>query len=212
MLYAPPISTDLHFQRATQLTPYYGQLDGQKSTHPPHFYPSFPPPLPSTQSPSPVQMQFAGPPSSVGTFTGHDGLQRDSERPIRAPVTHPYACLNKKKQSTERRRKMFHHVLEKAIFAPHEIASMGSPHRRTIYTASLEAHIDRLHEQLLSLSLFPVAFGKLQPYHGLNSKTAKSMVSGLHHDGLDLKLKICELERANRDLEDCLLSLSITAK
>lgn len=50
---------------------------------------------------------------------------------------------------------------------------MGAPHRRTIYTASLEAHVDRLHEQLLGLSLFPVPFEKLEPYRGLNSKTAK---------------------------------------
>ena len=50
---------------------------------------------------------------------------------------------------------------------------MGAPHRRTIYLASLEAHIDRLHEQLLSYSLAPVPFEKLEPYRGLNAKTAK---------------------------------------
>lgn len=56
---------------------------------------------------------------------------------------------------------------------------MGAPHRRTIYTASLEAHVDRLHEQLLGLSLFPVPFEKLEPYRGLNSKTAKVCIAAL---------------------------------
>ena len=50
---------------------------------------------------------------------------------------------------------------------------MGAPHRRTIYIASLEAHVDRLHAQLLSIGLYPIPFDKLEPYRGLNSKTAK---------------------------------------
>lgn len=50
---------------------------------------------------------------------------------------------------------------------------MGAPHRRTIYIASLEAHVDRLHAQLLSMGLYPIPFEKLEPYKGLNSKTAK---------------------------------------
>ena len=50
---------------------------------------------------------------------------------------------------------------------------MGAPHRRTIYTASLEAHIDRLHEQLYSFGAAPVTEEALEPYRGLNAKTAK---------------------------------------
>lgn len=50
---------------------------------------------------------------------------------------------------------------------------MRAPDRRKIYTASLEAHVDRLHAQLLEYKLYPVPFKKLDPYHGLNSKTAK---------------------------------------
>lgn len=50
---------------------------------------------------------------------------------------------------------------------------MGAPQRRTIYTASLEAHIDKLHAQLLSYALFPVPFEKLDCFRGLNTKTAK---------------------------------------
>lgn len=54
---------------------------------------------------------------------------------------------------------------------------MGAPHRRTIYMASLEAHVDRLHAQLLSIGFFPVDFEKLEPFKGLNSKTAKVSLS-----------------------------------
>ncbi|KAI8980658.1 hypothetical protein BD414DRAFT_492884 [Trametes punicea] len=129
---------------------------------------------------------------------------------VRGSIAHPYARLYNRKQAAGKRRKMWNHALEKMLFTPQEISTMGAPHRRTIYTASLEAHVDRLHEQLLGLSLFPVPFEKLEPYRGLNSKTAKSMVSGLHHDAAELKLKILELERANRDLEER-LNLSSTS-
>lgn len=96
-------------------------------------------------------------------------------------------------------------------------STMGAPHRRTIYMASLEAHIDRLHNHLLSFGLYPVPFSRLEPYRGLNSKTAKvrqlrrmfitifphelviqSMVSGLQHDATQSKLKLLELDRAVR--------------
>jgi len=54
---------------------------------------------------------------------------------------------------------------------------MGAPHRRTIYIASLEAHVDRLHAQLLDIGLFPIPFDKLDPFKGLNSKTAKVILN-----------------------------------
>jgi len=50
---------------------------------------------------------------------------------------------------------------------------MGAPHRRTIYIATLEAHIDCLHAQLLAIGLYPVPFERLEPFKGLNCKTAK---------------------------------------
>ena len=50
---------------------------------------------------------------------------------------------------------------------------MGAQERRKIYLASLEAHIDQLHEQLLSYSLAPVPLEMLVPYGGLNKQTAK---------------------------------------
>ncbi|KAH9944082.1 uncharacterized protein BXZ73DRAFT_6293, partial [Epithele typhae] len=110
----------------------------------------------------------------------------------------PYARLHLKKQGTGKRRKMWNHALEKSLFSPQEISSMGAPHRRTIYAASLEAHIDRLHEQLNQCGdSFQAASGaELRPYHGLNAKTAKSMVSGLHHDWQDIKMMLLELDRA----------------
>ncbi|RDX52083.1 hypothetical protein OH76DRAFT_1401000 [Lentinus brumalis] len=123
---------------------------------------------------------------------------------VKGPITHPYARLYSKKHSAGKRRKMWNHTLEKLVFTPQEIATMGAPHRRTIYLASLEAHIDRLHEQLLGYSLAPVPFEQLEPYRGLNAKTAKSMVSGLQHDAGEIKLKILELERANKTLEQTL--------
>lgn len=54
---------------------------------------------------------------------------------------------------------------------------MGAPNRRSIYVASLEAHVDSLHAQLLTLGLYPVPFEKLERYRGLNSKTAKVRLS-----------------------------------
>ncbi|KAI0931957.1 hypothetical protein AcW2_000721 [Taiwanofungus camphoratus] len=121
----------------------------------------------------------------------------------RAGLAHPYARLYTKKDG-KKRRKMWNHALEKAIFTPHEISTMSAPHRRTIYTASLEAHIDRLHAQLLGYALFPVPFEKLECFHGLNSKTAKSMVSGLYHDASELRMKILELERSSQGIRNML--------
>ena len=64
-------------------------------------------------------------------------------------------------------------VLPTVIKRPFFRSTMGAPHRRTIYIASLEAHIDRLHNQLLGIGLYPIPFERLEPYRGLNSKTAK---------------------------------------
>ncbi|EPT03951.1 hypothetical protein FOMPIDRAFT_1114501 [Fomitopsis schrenkii] len=111
--------------------------------------------------------------------------------------SHPYARIYTRKEGAKR-RKMWNHAHEKSLFTPQEISTMGAPHRRTIYTASLEAHIDRLHAQLLGYALFPVPFEKLESFRGLNTKTAKSMVAGLHRDANELRMKRLELERAVR--------------
>ncbi|KAM6498171.1 hypothetical protein JOM56_006119, partial [Amanita muscaria] len=115
--------------------------------------------------------------------------------PSRVNIQHPYARLFAKKDEVKR-RKIWNHALEKSLFTPYELSTLGAPHRRTIYTSSLEAHIDRLHAQLLELGFWPVAFSELEPYKGLNTKTAKSMVASLQHDASVAKLKLLELERA----------------
>ncbi|KIP12442.1 hypothetical protein PHLGIDRAFT_38524, partial [Phlebiopsis gigantea 11061_1 CR5-6] len=113
-------------------------------------------------------------------------------------LAHPYARIYAKKAAapSAKRRKMWNHALEKSLFTPEEIANMGAPNRRAIYTASLEHHIDRLHAQMLVLGIYPVPLKALDQYRGMNSKTAKSMVAGLHKDACDLKTQRMELERA----------------
>lgn len=132
---------------------------------------------------------------------------QSSSRRLR--IAHPYARLLAKKDDTKRRR-IWNHALEKFIFNPYELSTLGAPHRRTIYLASLEAHIDKLHAQLLEMGCCPVSVAELEPFRGLNSKTAKSMVSSLQHEVSVARLKLLELERANAELE-CLLQKSETA-
>ncbi|KAK2461865.1 hypothetical protein APHAL10511_006328 [Amanita phalloides] len=121
----------------------------------------------------------------------------------RINVAHPYARLFAKKDEVKR-RKIWNHALEKSIFSPYELSTLGAPHRRTIYMSSLEAHIDCLHDQLLQIGFWPVAFSELEPYKGLNAKIAKSMVANLQHDASVAKLKLLELERANEELMNIL--------
>ncbi|KJA18099.1 hypothetical protein HYPSUDRAFT_120907, partial [Hypholoma sublateritium FD-334 SS-4] len=113
----------------------------------------------------------------------------------RTQIAHPYVRLLSKKDEVKH-RKAWNHALEKSIFDPMELSTIGAPQRRKIYTASLEVHIERMHAQLLDLGWWPVAYETLDPFKGLNSKTAKSMVSGLQHDASVFKLKLLETERA----------------
>ncbi|KAL0945155.1 hypothetical protein HGRIS_004307 [Hohenbuehelia grisea] len=119
-------------------------------------------------------------------------------------IAHPYARLFAKKD--DKHRKIWSHALEKSIFTPHEVSTLGAPQRRKIYIASLEAHIDQLHNQLLQLAFWPVAFHELKPYKGLNSKAVKSMVAGLQLDTAQKKLKILELERFNDNIRTALMN------
>ncbi|KAG2023416.1 hypothetical protein CC2G_001072 [Coprinopsis cinerea AmutBmut pab1-1] len=134
-----------------------------------------------------------------------DNLSRSTQKfsKSRLQIAHPYARLVAKKDEVKR-RKIWNHALEKSIFTPYEISTLGAPHRRVIYMASLESHIDELHAQLLSIGYYPVPFSALEQFKGLNSKTAKSMVAGLQHDVSLSKLKLLELERANADLQTIL--------
>ncbi|GBE89225.1 hypothetical protein SCP_1502330 [Sparassis crispa] len=121
-----------------------------------------------------------------------------------SPSSPPARTITSRKHEGSKRRKVWSHALEKALFTPEEICTMGAPHRRTIYTASLEAHIDRLHHQLLDYSLFPIPFEKLESFRGLDSRTAKSMIAGLQHDASELWLKHLELQCTNEALRDVL--------
>lgn len=60
---------------------------------------------------------------------------------------------------------------------------------------------------LTSIGCCPVSAAELERFRGLNSKTAKSMVSNLQHEVSVSRLKLLELERANAELE-CLLRTS----
>jgi len=111
-----------------------------------------------------------------GSEPGSLSTPRPTERPTMA---HPYARLYAKKDTKKRPRKIWNHKLEKRVFTEHELITMGAPHRRTIYTASLEAHIDRLHAQLLSIGLYPIPMADLEPYRGLNVKTAKVSIESV---------------------------------
>ncbi|KAG2044779.1 hypothetical protein BDR03DRAFT_1086373 [Suillus americanus] len=155
----------------------------------------------SRLSESPVSTSFTD--QSSDTSSVEHPSRDNSHRASRFTIAHPYARLYAKKDGSKR-RKIWNHVLEKQLFSPQELSTMGAPHRRTIYIASLEAHIDRLHNQLLGIGLYPIPFQRLEPYRGLNSKTAKSMVAGLQHDATHTKLKLLELERSNNNLHKLL--------
>ncbi|KAG0708931.1 hypothetical protein DFH29DRAFT_870540 [Suillus ampliporus] len=148
----------------------------------------------SRLSESPVSTTFTDY-SSETSSVEHPSRDNSHRAASRLTIAHPYARLYAKKDGSKR-RKIWNHVLEKQLFSPQELSTMGAPHRRTIYIASLEAHIDRLHNQLLGIGLYPIPFERLEPYRGLNSKTAKSMVAGLQHDATHTKLKLLELERS----------------
>ncbi|KZT75193.1 hypothetical protein DAEQUDRAFT_761137 [Daedalea quercina L-15889] len=138
-------------------------------------------------------------PSRTRTKAASMSLSPSLDQTTSFDPAHPYARLYTRKEGAKR-RKMWNHALEKSLFTPQEISTMGAPNRRTIYIASLEAHTDRLHAQLLNYALFPVPFEKLENFRGLNTKTAKSMVAGLYRDAAELRMKRLELERAMHSL------------
>ncbi|KAF9056238.1 hypothetical protein BJ165DRAFT_493566 [Panaeolus papilionaceus] len=116
----------------------------------------------------------------------------------------PYARLAKKDEV--KRRRIWNHAFEKAIFSPYELSTINAPNRRKIYISSLEHHIDHMHQILADMGHYPVGEAELDRHVGLNRKTAKSMVSGLFHDSTVYKLQLLELARANGDLQKILAS------
>ncbi|KAJ7254042.1 hypothetical protein B0H12DRAFT_1017181 [Mycena haematopus] len=67
---------------------------------------------------------------------------RATEQRRKAPKKTP-------KTTTKGSRKIWSHAFEKNIFNVVELTTLGVTQRRPVYVASLEAHIDRLHSQLL---------------------------------------------------------------
>lgn len=186
-LQAQPHAFDSALVQQTSPSPTTSDFsEGSVSVAPSPSVESFGPPAPSLLPPPDVQSQF----SAVSTPCS-------SRSPSQIVIAHPYARLYAKKNATgAKRRKIWNHALEKSVFNAHEMyvdvvnfymishtnhqltvtgyrATMGAPHRRTIYIATLEAHIDCLHAQLLAIGLYPVPFERLEPFKGLNCKTAK---------------------------------------
>ncbi|KAF8912732.1 hypothetical protein CPB84DRAFT_1759355 [Gymnopilus junonius] len=206
---------DIHYYYNT---PYPASVPSVGQMH----YPS--PTISQYTNDTPSPVNFHSP--SVSAYQVHQSQFLDSPttepaprlskpRPIKSEaqprkfrIPHPYARLFAKKDETKR-RKIWNHVLEKLIFSPYELSTLGAPQRRTIYITSLEAHIDRLHSQLEELGFWPVSHEDLEPFKGLNSKTAKSMVAGLQYDASISRLKLLELERANDDLQKMLFNFPL---
>lgn len=161
----------------------------------PHLaFPSPPPYVFPQEQPTFIKSRLSESPATSDTSSVEHPTRDNSHRASRFTIAHPYARLYAKKDGSKR-RKIWNHVLEKQLFSPQELSvlihlmlltinfgfrsTMGAPHRRTIYIASLEAHIDRLHNQLLGIGLYPIPFQRLEPYRGLNSKTAKVSIQFL---------------------------------
>ena len=179
----PPHPFDSALVQQTSPSPTTSDFsEGSVSVAPSPSVESFGPQAPSLLPPPDVQSHFSGVPNPCS-----------SRSPSQIVIAHPYARLYAKKNATgAKRRKIWNHALEKSVFNAHEMcvdivqfppdithqlagdrATMGAPHRRTIYIATLEAHIDCLHAQLLAIGLYPVPFERLEPFKGLNCKTAK---------------------------------------
>jgi len=160
----PPHPFDSALVQQTSPSPTTSDFsEGSVSVAPSPTVESFGPQAPSLLPPPDVQSHFSGVSNPCS-----------SRSPSQIVIAHPYARLYAKKNATgAKRRKIWNHALEKSVFNAHEIATMGAPHRRTIYIATLEAHIDCLHAQLLAIGLYPVPFERLEPFKGLNCKTAK---------------------------------------
>jgi hypothetical protein len=81
---------------------------------------------------------------------------------------------------------------------------MRAAQRRRIYISSLEAHIDKLHNQLIGIGLYPVPYSSLAPYKGMSTTAAKAMLAGLQQDAQHISMKETEIERAVSNIYCCL--------
>ncbi|KAF8898674.1 hypothetical protein BD779DRAFT_1666474 [Infundibulicybe gibba] len=164
----------------------YSLVDGASSSY------SASPEFASASQPT-VQLTSQSPPNYLLPPSRRQGSELTTAPKF---ITHPYARLNAKRDEVKRRR-IWNHTLEKFIFSPYELSTVGASKRRPTYIASLEAHVDRLHDQMFAVVNYPP---ELESLRGTHTKTVKSMISGLQHDASVARLKLLELERANEGL------------
>jgi hypothetical protein len=133
-------------------------------------------------------------------------------------MPHPYARFYayREWEAAAKPRRIWSHALESAIFTREELfvllaassreswanaahsLMVRAGQRRKVYIASLEAHIDALHAQLIEYGLYPVPFADLAPYKGMSSKIVKGVLVGLQTDAQFIRSKQTEIERAVR--------------
>ncbi|KAJ7038128.1 hypothetical protein C8F04DRAFT_1256156 [Mycena alexandri] len=154
---------------------------------------------------------------SLSEWSGPDRAAAATPRTQAGRYYHPYSHPNAKAQPqrpkppTKYPRRLWNHALEKPLFSGLELTTLGVPQRRPIYVASLEAHIDRMHTQLLSLGseYYPVPLPELDSFIGLNSKTCKGMIAGLQNDLAFARDRLLDLQQVNEELESRLYARGV---
>lgn len=140
-----PINPNFNIPSLNPISPYYTPYQEQ----PQHDQPTYV----SRREPTP--------------WLNKSRITKRPTHPKKVEIAHPYARLYSKEKETKR-RKIWNHALEKSIFTPLEMygeqlsystiifqtkryyrSTVSAPQRRKVYIASLEAHVDRLHAQLL---------------------------------------------------------------
>ncbi|KAJ3927022.1 MAG: hypothetical protein NXY57DRAFT_664799 [Lentinula lateritia] len=142
------------------------------------------------------------PPSAANSVV--PSHQKNSRK---ASTVHPYAHSSAKNKEYKRRRQ-WHHVFDRSLFNALEFSNTSARLRRTIYLASLEAHVDGLHAQLSSLGYPLVSPEPMEAHKDLHGKTAKKLIVRLQYNTSRTTLRLLELQRANEQLERLLSSPS----
>lgn len=160
---------------------------------------------------------------AIATSAPASGVTRNRHRSADGGrILHPYARLYEawaEEAANGKKRRQWTHALEHHIFTREELrvalpplrltsmadrrgcflfgrSKMRAAQRRRIYISSLEAHIDRLHNQLIGIGLYPVPFADLVPFKGMSAAAAKPMLAGLQQDVQQVRSKQTEIERA----------------
>ncbi|KAJ7786392.1 hypothetical protein B0H16DRAFT_29595 [Mycena metata] len=157
---------------------------------------------------------------SLSEWSGPDRAAAATTRTQTGRYYHPYGHPNAKAQQQGPtapnnpkipRRVVWTHALEKPLFSGLELTTLGVTQRRPIYVASLEAHIDRMHTQLLSLGsvYYPVVLPELDSFIGLSSTRAKGMIAVLQNDLAFARERLLHLQQVNEELESRLYAREI---